>query len=225
MLAVSEWQASFRRAWRQGEHLLILGQTGAGKTTIAEHALRARDWVCVLALKRKDDTILHYGRDYTRIKDWPPDFGKQRVIYKIPPRDLGDLTPQASRVYDVLNRIYKAGGWCVFIDDAGYASGMLGQKKSMATLLSQARSSHISVGLATTQPGSIALQMPSEALRQIQHVLVFSYRNQTDVEGIARITGYDKSEINALMGELGPFDFLAFSHGNVVLVRNERRRR
>lgn len=56
------WYEDFRNTWQQGEHVALVGKTGVGKTSLARDILSARDYVMVLALKRKDDTLASFPR-------------------------------------------------------------------------------------------------------------------------------------------------------------------
>src|SRR5947209_3764349 len=90
-----DWYNDFKSEWHQGEHVAIIGQTGTGKTTVAHKILDVREYVCVLAIKREDDTLERfrrgqgYGRDaYTVVSKWPPDFPHKKVILWIKPKSL-----------------------------------------------------------------------------------------------------------------------------------------
>ena len=43
--------------WNQGEHLLVVGDTGQGKTTIQSRLLDRREFVVVFVTKTHDETI------------------------------------------------------------------------------------------------------------------------------------------------------------------------
>src|SRR4051812_34821067 len=42
--------------WRQGEHVTLIGPTGAGKTELTTHLLQGKKWVVFLGTKKKDTT-------------------------------------------------------------------------------------------------------------------------------------------------------------------------
>src|SRR5437660_38183 len=47
----------FRRTWRQGEHVSLIGPTGSGKTTLGIHLIALRPYVTAFAVKPQDDTM------------------------------------------------------------------------------------------------------------------------------------------------------------------------
>ena len=231
VLSYDDWLSGFRRAWRQGEHVALLGQTGSGKTYVSRDILSARDYVVVLALKRRDDTIRLFTSGtpkYKRVKKWPLDWGVHRAVVELTPESLADAS-QAMRVYGVLNDVFRDGNWAVFIDDTGYATGTLRLKRQITVLLNQGRSQGISVVTAATQPTSIAANIPSETLRQVRHVIMWRFETAQDIEACAKITGIDKRSLAAYMQELGVYgdastDFLSYRRGyGMVLVRQRRR--
>ena len=217
--AYRDWFTTFAPDWRQGEHVAIIGQTGSGKTTLAGQLLDAREYVVCLAVKRHDDTLKTFSA-YDVIKKWPPRYDVARCVVWLKPESLDDIDDQARDVHGILNHVFVDGGWALFLDDTGYLAGQLRLHKAITVLLNQGRSSGISVVSAMTQPSSVTARIPSEALRQVRHILGFRYRNRRDIQAIADITGYDRAEIETSMRELGPHDFLAFSRGRVELVRN-----
>lgn len=223
-MAFDAWQALFHTQWKQGEHVALIGQTGSGKTTLGHDILNIRQYVVVLAVKRNDDVLASFTRGtpkYQRIKNWPPPYDKDRVILVARPANLKDQD-QADRVYGVLNGVFLAGGWCVFLDDTGYLTSILGLKRAIAVLLNQGRSSGISVVSVMTQPTSVVQGIPTETLRQIRYLIAFKYHDERDIKAIAMIAGLDWHAVSGYMSQLGEHDFLFFNRGGVVLVRNTR---
>lgn len=230
VLTYDTWLAGFRRAWRQGEHVALLGPTGSGKTFVSRDILSAREYVIVLALKRHDDTIQLFTRGeprYKRVRKWPLDWGVTRAVVELKPESLGDMS-QAMRVYTVLNDVFLDGNWALFIDDTGYATGTLKLKRQITVLLNQARSHGVSVVTAATQPTSIAANIPSETLRQVRHVVMWKFETDQDIEACARITGMNRRALAAAMDALNVYedastDFLSYRRGyGMVLVRQRR---
>ena len=218
------WLTDFKATWKQGDHVSILGPTGTGKTTIALSLLEARDYVCVLAVKRKDETLNLFRRGgYKVIHQWPPEYHHHRIIFWNKPQSLSDdLHKQALSIHDALNRMYLAGGWCIYFDEAGYIAGTLRLHQDLGVLLNQGRSAYLSIVATMTRPSSVVARVPKEALNQPKHKLVFKFRDEREVRAAAEIAGINWKDMLALQQSLGKHDFLYIGEDSAVLVRNTK---
>jgi hypothetical protein len=232
-ISSEKWLLEFGASWYQGEHVVILGPTGTGKTYFAQPIVDIREYVCVLALKPRDETLERfrdghkYGYErYKIIKKWPPDYGDNRVIYWEKPGGLEALGKQATRVHTALNTMYQEGGWTVFIDEAGYLAGTLGLGKAVGVLLNQGRSSRISVVLCVTRPTSVIARVPKEAFSQPRHKLIFRYENRDELKAAAQVADMSQKDLEKYTDMLqthhprGYTDFLYVGKGKTQIVRN-----
>lgn len=231
---IDTWYAQMQSSWRQGEHVLILGPTGTGKTTVAHTILDIRDYVVVIAVKMKDDTLerFKHGHEYGRkiykvIKKWPPDFPYHRIVLWLKPKSIKDTRWQSERLYIALDRMYLAGGWCIYFDETGYIVMMLGLGQAFGVLLNQGRSSGISVVAVMTRPTSIIAKVPKEALNQPRHKIIFKYDNRDEMKACAQIADVSMYEMQKYMdmlqyhGEKKFSDFLYCNQGKVIIVRSK----
>lgn len=229
----SEWLALFEQSWSQGEHVVILGPTGTGKTFFAQPIVDLRDFVCVIAVKPRDETLERFRKGekyghkrYTIIKKWPPVFGIYKVIYWEKPKGLHQLKEQAQRIHKALNEMYREGRWCIYIDEGGYLAGTLGLGQAIGVLLNQGRSSGISVVLCVTRPTSVIARVPKEAFSQPRHKLIFKYENRDEMKAAAQVADLDLKTLEKYMDALetyhpqGYTDFLYVGKGKTVIVRN-----
>lgn len=227
------WLESFKKDWRQGEHVSIIGPTGTGKTTIAHSILDAREYVCVLAVKRFDDTLQRfksghrYGRArYDVIRKWPPDFNQHKVIYWQKPTKIEDQYKMAEAIHNALNEMYRSGGWCIYLDECGYIAGNLGLGKAVGVLLNQGRSAHISMVCTMTRPHSMIAKVPVETLNQCRHHIIFKYQDEKEIKATAEIAGIGYQDMRRFQYNLhvdthkGFSDFVYIGHGSVQIVRN-----
>lgn len=233
IITFDEWVELFKNDWRQGEHVSLIGQTGTGKTTVAHSILDARDYVCVIAAKRFDDTLQRfkwghrYGRSrYDVVRKWPPEYNQHKVIYWKKPERLSEQKKVALEIHSALNDMYRAGGWCIYADDTGYLSGFLGLGGALVVLLNQGRSAHISVVCAIQRPKSLMAKVPVEALTQCRHHIIYKYTNEDEIKSCAQISGLSLAEMRRYQHNLhvdadkGFSDFLYIGHGKVYIVRN-----
>jgi hypothetical protein len=229
-----QWLELFKSSWFQGEHVVILGPTGTGKTYFAQPIVDQRDYVAVLAVKPKDETLerfkngYKYGyKRYKVIRKWPPDYGTNRFIYWEKPKGLHRLREQATKLHTALNEMYREGGWCIYVDEGGYIAGVLGLGQAIGVLLNQGRSSGISVVLCVTRPTSVVARVPKEAFSQPRHKLIFKYENRDELKAAAQVADIDVKKLEGLMGQLetyhpkGYTDFVYFGKGKTYIVRNK----
>lgn len=228
-----EWLAMFSSSWYQGEHVVILGPTGTGKTYFAQPIVDMRDYVAVLAVKPKDETLerfkngYQYGyKRYKVIRKWPPDYGTNRFIYWEKPKGLHKLREQATKIHKALNEMYREGGWCIYIDEGGYIAGVLGLGQAIGVLLNQGRSSGISVVLCVTRPTSVVARVPKEAFSQPRHKLIFKYENRDELKAAAQVADMDQKSLEKYTAMLetyhpkGYSDFIYIGKGKTLIVRN-----
>lgn len=234
-ILLEQWYPLFREEWSQGEHVTLAGPTGTGKTTVAHTILDCRTYVCVLAVKRYDDTLDRfrnghlYNRDrYKVIKDWPPEYPNRKVIYWPRPKSITDKETQVEKLYKALNAMYKSGGWCVYFDEAGYIAGNLGLHQCLGVLLNQGRSSDISVVATMTRPRSMIARVPVETLNQCRHLILFKYVDEREIKACAEIAGISNRDMQRYMDSLqyhrhprGEYsDFMHVHKNKVTIVRN-----
>ncbi len=181
------WDVFVRQnfAWKQGEHLALIGPTGQGKTTLMMHLLPYQPYTVVFATKPRDasmDLLIDTG--YLRMDRWEtlsPDRAPKRVLWPSA-MDINSDIEQTRVFRDAFARIYREGGWCVAVDEGWIMSNELGLKKEIKIFLMQGRSMGISLFFATQRPSEI----PLEVYDQSTHL--FFYRD-SDERNLSRISG------------------------------------
>src|SRR6266699_2171817 len=216
-ISLGQFLAWLNTNWEQGEHIVLVGQTGSGKTRLESQILECRDYVVVLALKRYDDTLKVFHEDllptikerYRIYKKWPPLYSHNRVILWLRPERIEDIPKQQKDLKQALEKIYLSGGWTVCLDDAGYAASFLKAALDIGILLNQGRSSKLSIVVVLQQPKSVIARIPSEALRQTRHKILFNCSdNDDELDACAKITGVTKAKMLLLMRNLKKYEFL-----------------
>lgn len=186
--------------WRQGEHVALVGPTGAGKTTAALSLIERRGHVVMFSTKPADSTLTGLRRAGWRIiRQWPPPPESRRVLVHAPLADLDVDPPKVGRVIRAaINACYKAGRWCIVADDMQALNDTCGLARLMRVLLLNARSSDVSVVVGTQRPRWV----PREVWTQCTHLLIWRCSDADDLRALSGLGNADTATIRATVAGL-----------------------
>lgn len=149
--------------WKQGEHVIIIGDTGSGKTYLESKLLDLRDYTIIV--KTKPDDVKFPG--YQRIRKFA---GLQQLQYKRFLLDAGiDPNLQRYHIANTLNLIWKQEGWTLAVDETYYWTHVLKMEKQLNMLLTQGRSKRLTIVAGMQRPAWIS----RFALSQATHAFIF----------------------------------------------------
>ncbi len=210
------------RVWRQGQHVLISGSTGSGKTVLARHLDEMRvkrgGFVVVFACKlRPDPTLYQEYKGWTIWKRWKrnPQPHENRVIL------MPDTKGMAARVAKPIQRevfaeaidgITARGHWTVHFDEGLYMCDPQAMRMSsdLATLHQMGRSSNISVITLTQRPSHLPIVLYSSA----DHAFVGRAKERTDTKRLSELGGRESAkELATRIESQGRHDFLWIPSG------------
>ena len=217
-LTHEQFLEQFQHKWRQGQHVLLIGPTGSGKTIVAQDVEELRQHVVVIATKAKDESLERYKR-FSKMDHWPPQWYEKLILYWKRPRNLGDFKEQRAGIYQVMSDLYEIGGWTVYFDDLYYVSNTLGLKGAIQMFYTQVRSNNVSIMASIQRPAWV----PLEAVSQSTYALVFSIRDERDIVRVAEGLSLAPKELKSAIGNLKQYEFLFLETGQPLQLVEKRK--
>lgn len=185
-----DWQefTETRFQWEQGEHVVIVGPIGSGKSTLMRSLLWERDWVTVLCSKKKDRTYDEYLKEgYIRAEKWPPpmppkDQRSQHVLLWPKIKTMDDINGLAPVFHNCLWNVFIDESWAVGLDDLFFLCKKLRLTADIEAINYQVRSMGVSMVACMQRPAWV----PRSAWDQASHAFI---RRLQDVEDLRTIRG------------------------------------
>jgi energy-coupling factor transporter ATP-binding protein EcfA2 len=149
--------------WKQGEHVIVIGDTGSGKTYLLSKLLDLRDHT--LVIKTKPDDIDFKG--YRKIKKYGDLMDLKTSKFVL---DAGfDMGLQKLHITNAINLAWKQEGWTIAVDETYYWTSVLRLERQLNMLLTQGRSKHLTIVAGMQRPAWIS----RFALSQATHAFIF----------------------------------------------------
>lgn len=183
------------------EHVEALGPTGSGKSYSMIRLLHARcqrygSHAVIIATKPADKTLTELG--WPVISSWPPDYGKNQVIYwkKAPGVGREAIAKQREAIRELLNNLWrKDANIVIYVDELVYLTDELGLKHEVVRYLREARAMGITLMLSTQRAQGVTRYMHSETTWKI----VFAPTDFDDALRLAEVLGDRKAYTDVLM--------------------------
>jgi hypothetical protein len=195
--------------WEQGQHAILLGKTGSGKTTMALELIRRRvqlrgAFAVALVTKARDDTSKKTG--WPIVRQWPPTYAQMQTHHVIfwPPytRPSTAKATTTPAVRHLLDELMLEGGWTLFVDEMAYLVETLGLRTVLDEYWNGARSSGLSLIAGTQRP----YWLSRSSVSQGDWVICFRINDEDDRSRAAQILG-GKRYFDAI-GSLGRHECL-----------------
>lgn len=187
--------------WRQGDHLLLLGATGTGKTTVEQALLEYRKAVVVLVTK--DDDI--NWRGYRTVKRASDVDIRKCLKWRLYP----DYEHAPREFAAMLDRAWLEGCWCICIDEYFHVQDMQYSPKPKVNiklqqlaekLLTQGRSKKITIVGGSQRPAWVTKFAFSES----RYVVCFRLGLGEDLDKVRK--NFGKPFADRVSG-LGRFEY------------------
>lgn len=212
--------------WNQGEHVLVTGGTGSGKTRLAYELDRIRikrgGYVVVFVCKTQpDDTILDYyskKNGWVRWKTWkkrPAPHERQVLLWPdVQKKTYREAVAIMRREFQkALDAIQKGGKWTVHFDEGLFFSDpqFLGFKAELGMMHSLIRAGKGTLITLAQRPA----HLPVSIYPNISHAFVGRASEQLDLRRLADLNGRESSkELQQRISQLGKHDFLHIAMGS-----------
>jgi energy-coupling factor transporter ATP-binding protein EcfA2 len=208
-----------RSTWKQGEHILISGSTGSGKTALARHVveLRAQNGghVVVFCMKPlEDQTIVEDYKGFERWKGWkkrPASWENRVLLWPDVRKAKGDkdeiLRIQGEVFKEAFDGINHSGHYTVQVDEGLYTTSpmFLNMASDLAMAHAIGRSGRLTMVTLTQRPSHLPLILYGSA----SHAFVGRTREATDAKRLTELGAREGGkELASRISEQGRHDFL-----------------
>lgn len=192
------------REWKQGEHVLISGATGSGKTTLARRVLDMRlrrgGHVVNLVMKPKEDpTIPAEYPDFVRWKKWkkrPSSWENKILLWP----DVSKAKGNKNHILEIQREVFETafehfidkGNYTVQVDEGLYTCSptFLGMSDVLAMCHSIGRSGNLTMVDLTQRPSHMPLILYSSAA----YALIGRTREAVDQKRLAELGSREGSK-------------------------------
>lgn len=208
----------FKKKWEVGEHVALVGPTGAGKTVYVVNILPLRKYVIALDAKGGDESLellVKHGFVYS---EWPlsnkqwrdVEEGKPcRVIIGAGIQSLEDLPLLKQEIATALRDAYNQKRWTVYIDELQLVADrrLMNLSANVEVNLIAARNRGVSIVSSFQRPAHV----PRSASEMSTWFIVFYTRDRDTVDRLAEMAGRPTPEIRGMIQGLSPYCTLIFS--------------
>lgn len=208
----------FNKRWDLGQHVALVGPTGAGKTVYVTNILPMRKWVIALDSKGGDESLDQLTKKGFVHSPWPLsskqwkdlEEGKPcRVIVGAHIQSLEDLPKLKVEIATALRDAYNQRKWTVYIDELQMVSDrrLMNLSANVEVNLIAARNRKVSIVSSFQRPANV----PRTASEMSTWFIVFYTRDRDTVDRLAEMAGRPTSEIRGMIKALPEFCTLIFS--------------
>lgn len=208
----------FQTKWEQGQHVALLAQTGAGKTTFVSAFLPMRKYVMVLDAKGGDSSLAKLLDKGFVHSAWPPDKQIYKDIEEGKParlliggnvRNDTELPRLRKEIGLALGAAFNDRGWTVYVDELQLVCDrrFMNLGAPIERILIAARDRKVSLITSFQRPANV----PKSASEMSTWFMVYYTRDRDVVHRLAEMAGRPAEQMQGLVRALPPFCVLVFS--------------
>jgi hypothetical protein len=213
------FKETFRRTWKLGEHVSVVGPTGSGKSFLCLELIKTREYAVLFLTKARDETASTFiaRNHYEQIAKWPPkDNDKHIALW---PRfvNVDSYDTQETVFRNAINGergkgltkpeiqgIFSEGVWSILIDEVMYFTEDIHLGKELKMLWGQGRSNHISLIGGTQRP----FDVPQMMLNQWTHFFCFHTPDERELRRLGEMGGLGGKMAREEVPKLKEHEFL-----------------
>lgn len=231
-----DWTGFLRRfRWEPGEHIVEIGPTNRGKSTLAGLLLKRRKFAVALDFKGDDPGLLRWGWESS--PDWPIEHEAERLKGRVVERpgqrpvrvvdpirirlapvvaDPDDIPAARAIFADCLSDIFTSGRWAVYVDELLIATdrGLYDLATPIHRLMVYGRSKGVSMISATQAPRTI----PKSTYQQVIHQFHWPIRDEDAFRRQAEITGLGMRNLRDTFRGMRKHEFLYVRPPDVFMI-------
>lgn len=208
----------FGADWKQGEHVVVSGGTGSGKTILTrlidEERIRRGGFVIVFVCKLTPDDAIK--TDYKGFVRWTtfkknPSPHENRVLLWPETekcKTVDEMRALQQKVFgEAMDKLAKVGKWTVHVDEGYYFCDPSGLNlgRPLALLHAMGRSSKLTIVTLMQRPSNVPVIIYGSAA----HAFVGRTRETMDVKRLSQLSGKESGkELSARIDAQGRHDFL-----------------
>lgn len=208
-----------RAEWQQGQHTVVIGPTGCGKTTVLSALLQHRQYVTIFGTKLYDDSYDRFIKQgykrYDRYEQVPSWQNKVMLWPRIPRgTQLREIYAIQRGVFlPALNQVFHERGWTVVLDELHYICNQLKLEPEAAMFHHQGRSSHLTMVDGFQRPAHVPLVVYGSA----SHVFVWKTKQvDTDGKRLADFGGANRRDMDENLQDLEKYEFIYIDPVNLT---------